>query len=84
MSIKGKAYIAGAYEHPTRHAPDKTVAQLHAEVALGALADACGDVLLDLHSDPDHHRSVFTLGGSAGEVQDAARSLADTLFPGHE
>ncbi len=40
MSIKGKAYIAGAFEHPTRHAPDKTVAQLHAEVALGALADA--------------------------------------------
>ena len=40
MTIKGKAYIAGAFEHPTRHAPDKTVAQLHAEVALGALADA--------------------------------------------
>jgi acetyl-CoA C-acetyltransferase len=40
MTIKGKAYIAGAYEHPTRHAPDKSVAQLHAEVALGALADA--------------------------------------------
>jgi acetyl-CoA C-acetyltransferase len=40
MTIKGKAYIAGAFEHPTRHAPDKTVAQLHAEVALGALNDA--------------------------------------------
>ncbi|WP_343712548.1 thiolase domain-containing protein [Inquilinus sp.] len=40
MTIKGKAYIAGAYEHPTRKAPDKSVAQLHAEVALGALADA--------------------------------------------
>ena len=40
MTIKGQAYIAGAYEHPTRHAPDKSVAQLHAEVALGALADA--------------------------------------------
>jgi acetyl-CoA C-acetyltransferase len=40
MSIKGKAYIAGAFEHPTRLAPDKTVAQLHAEVALGALKDA--------------------------------------------
>ena len=31
MSIRGKAYIVGAYEHPTRHAPDKSVAQLHAE-----------------------------------------------------
>ena len=40
MSIKGKAYIVGAYEHPTRKAPDKSVAQLHAEVAMGALADA--------------------------------------------
>ena len=40
MSINGRAYIAGAYEHPTRKAPDKSVAQLHAEVARGALADA--------------------------------------------
>ncbi len=40
MSIKGKAYIAGAFEHPTRKAPDKSLAQLHAECALGALADA--------------------------------------------
>jgi acetyl-CoA acetyltransferase len=30
----------GIYEHPTRKAPDKTIAQLHAEVAHGALADA--------------------------------------------
>ena len=40
MTIKGKAYIAGAFEHPTRHAPDKSLAQLHAEVAKGALEDA--------------------------------------------
>lgn len=40
MSIKGKAYIVGAYEHPLRHAPDKSLAQLHAEVSLGALRDA--------------------------------------------
>ncbi len=40
MSINGKAYIAGAFEHPTRLAPDKSVAQLHAEAARGALADA--------------------------------------------
>jgi acetyl-CoA C-acetyltransferase len=33
-------YIAGAYEHPTREAPDKSTMQLHAEVAKGALADA--------------------------------------------
>ncbi len=40
MSIKGKAYVMGAYEHPTRDAPDKTTAQLHTESAKGALADA--------------------------------------------
>jgi len=40
MSIRGKAYIAGSFEHPTRKATYKSVAQLHAEVAKGALEDA--------------------------------------------
>ena len=40
MTIRGKAFIAGAYEHPDRKIPDKSVAQVHAEVAVGALADA--------------------------------------------
>jgi acetyl-CoA C-acetyltransferase len=40
VSIRGKAHIAGAYEHPERKIPDKSIAQVHAEVALGALADA--------------------------------------------
>ncbi|MGC8475563.1 MAG: thiolase domain-containing protein [Acetobacteraceae bacterium] len=40
MSLNGAAYIAGAYEHPTRKATDKSVALLHAECAIGALADA--------------------------------------------
>jgi acetyl-CoA C-acetyltransferase len=40
MTIRDKAYIVGAYEHPTRKAPDKSVAQIHAESAKGALADA--------------------------------------------
>lgn len=40
MSLKGKAYIVGAYEHPLRDAGDRTVARLHAEVARGALDDA--------------------------------------------
>ena len=40
MSIKGKAYIAGIYEHPTRLAKDISLAQIHAEVAKGALEDA--------------------------------------------
>ncbi len=40
MTIKGKAYIAGIFEHPIRKADDKSLAQLHAESAMGALADA--------------------------------------------
>src|SRR2546427_7517761 len=40
MTIRGKAYIAGAFEHPPRTADDKSVPQLHAEVARGALEDA--------------------------------------------
>ncbi len=40
MSVRGIAHIAGVYEHPLRVIPDATVAQIHADVALGALADA--------------------------------------------
>ena len=40
MSLQGKAYIAGIYEHPLRRADSHSTAQLHAEVALGALEDA--------------------------------------------
>lgn len=40
MILNRQAYVVGAYEHPTRNAPDRSVAKLHAECALGALADA--------------------------------------------
>lgn len=40
MSIRRAAHIVGIFEHPTRHAPDKSHARLHAEVAAGAIADA--------------------------------------------
>jgi acetyl-CoA C-acetyltransferase len=40
MSIKGKAYVMGAFEHPLRDAPNTSTPQLHAECARGALADA--------------------------------------------
>ncbi|MGD2141653.1 MAG: thiolase domain-containing protein [Burkholderiales bacterium] len=40
MTIKNKACIVGIYEHPVRKAPDKSIAQLHAESARGALLDA--------------------------------------------
>ena len=40
MTIKNKACIAGVFEHPTRKADEQSLAQLHAESARGALADA--------------------------------------------
>ncbi len=38
--MSSEAAVAGAYEHPTREAPNKSTPQLHAEVAAGALEDA--------------------------------------------
>jgi acetyl-CoA C-acetyltransferase len=40
VTIRGKAFIAGIYEHPRRDIPDLTLTQIHAELALGAVADA--------------------------------------------
>lgn len=49
------------------------------EVALRALADACGASLLDVHTDADHNRTVFTLGGpSSRDAQVGSRALART------
>ncbi len=42
--------------------------------AIGQIAAAFGAHLLDLHSDPDHNRSAFTL---AGGPDDLARAVAD-------
>ena len=48
------------------------------------LARAAGPSLLDVHVDPDHHRSVFTLAGPAADDAEAAararaRAAAGTL-----
>src|SRR5580765_6019938 len=58
MTIKGKAYIAGIYEHPTRKADEQTLAQLHAESAMGALADA--------HLTKDDVDGYFCAGDAPG------------------
>lgn len=39
-TLNGAAVIVGAYEHPGRRLPHHTLAQVHAEVVAGALADA--------------------------------------------
>ena len=62
MTIKGKAYIVGAYEHPLRKAPDKSVAQLHAEV--GRYAKSQGIERL---------KTVGTLAASASHAFDGAQ-----------
>jgi len=41
------------------------------------IARACGPSLIDVHTDPDHHRSVFTLAGPGGrDAIQGARNLA--------
>jgi glutamate formiminotransferase len=53
------------------------ISEGRAAAAIRALARAGGAALLDLHTDPDHHRSVFTLvGANPGETEAAARRLA--------
>lgn len=42
------------------------------------LREAGGAAVLDVHTDPDHHRSVVTLGGSVGAVEEAVRRIATT------
>jgi glutamate formiminotransferase len=45
--------------------------------ALRAVAESCGAALLDVHTDPDHHRTVFTLAGPRPcDATPAARNLA--------
>src|SRR5438046_175146 len=40
MTIRGKAFIAGAYEHPLREIADRSLAKIHAAVATGAPENA--------------------------------------------
>ena len=44
---------------------------------LRTIAEACGPALVDVHTDGDHHRSVFTLAGPGPrDACEAVRSLA--------
>ena len=68
MSIRGKAYIVGAFEHPDRVIPDRSVAQIHAENTAGVLKDA-GLKLSDIDG-------LFIVGGAGGMLPIA---MADYL-----
>jgi acetyl-CoA C-acetyltransferase len=47
MSLSRKCAVVGAFEHPTRFAPDKTMYQIMAESVRGALED-CGLTIKDV------------------------------------
>lgn len=49
----------------------------HATV-VAAIAAAAGPLLLDVHVDGDHHRSVLTLAGPREQLRHAVRSVART------
>jgi acetyl-CoA acetyltransferase len=61
VSLSGKVAIAGAFEHPTRFAPDKTEAQIMAECARGALED-CGLRLADVDGLASAGMSMGVMG----------------------
>jgi glutamate formiminotransferase / 5-formyltetrahydrofolate cyclo-ligase len=44
------------------------------------IARSLGSVLIDAHSDPDHHRTVLTAAGTAGALEEALTSLATTCI----
>lgn len=57
--------------------------------AIGAIAAAFGAGLLDVHSDPDHHRSAYTLAGAPGELaqavtRGAARAIELVTIDSHD
>lgn len=54
------------------------------EQVLGALDAAAGDGLLDRHSDPHHHRSVFTLVGEQAPRRLAQAAVARLSLTGHD
>jgi glutamate formiminotransferase len=47
------------------------------ERVIDAIASVAGPALLDVHSDPDHHRSVLTLGGPSPDVVIASRAVVE-------
>jgi glutamate formiminotransferase len=59
------------------------------QAVLDDLADACGPALLDLHTDVDHHRSVFTVAGpgpadaEVAMTELARRAAARVSLVGH-
>ncbi len=71
MSIKGKAYAVGVYEHPLRDIPDRSTAQVHAECGSRARFEDAG---LSFKDDMD--MLYFCAGDAPGF---GAMSMADYM-----
>lgn len=68
--------LAGA---PVGTAPAECVVNISEgrdAAVIGTVATAGGALVLDVHSDAEHHRSVLTLGGPLDQVEAAARRVA--------
>ena len=53
------------------------------QATIDAVRQAGGPAVLDVHSDPEHHRSVVTLGGPLESVEDAARRVVASAVATH-
>lgn len=73
MSTKEPVYIAGAFEHPTREAHDKSSEQLHAESARSALEDA------GLSKDDVDGLATIGVGEPPQQTLNAPNVIADYL-----
>lgn len=54
------------------------------DLLLSRLATAAGADLLDVHRDPDHHRSVFTLVGTSAPRTLAREAVANLTLDNHQ
>jgi glutamate formiminotransferase len=55
---------------------DQTAIAALAAAIAGTSTEPNGVTLLDVHSDADHHRSVFTIAGASGALADALLRMA--------
>jgi glutamate formiminotransferase len=53
------------------------VSEGHSAATVDRLAQAADEFLLDVHRDPDHHRSVLTLAGPGAPLLSAVRSVVE-------
>ncbi|MGD0879942.1 MAG: glutamate formiminotransferase [Acidimicrobiales bacterium] len=48
---------------------------------IATVTEAGGDLVVDVHSDPEHNRTVLTLLGTLADVEEAARTVTAAAIP---